>query len=338
MLNDFIAWLDQNLDPAEGGLEATTLKELLASRRAELESSGSLGDVRVMVEQHARDRGMPQLLDVFDAAQARWAALSPAEQKVESPSGSSSITKQPIVATSVSSKLASIFSYGGAIGVGLFSAFLLFIIWTSIANDVLLHSLADIAVARGLITFFFTLGTIGISVVMIAGLFLSSVDQTVLKQRFDSGKEILTALIAILGTVVGFYFGSQSSDRADRAVELQPIQVSNAAPKAGETLQLSTFASGGDAPYRFSIDFQWTEAEAALAKEMPDITNKETPSGFIAEKIAIPAAARGKTIPYTLVVTDAANRSVSLSGEKLVVAGETAVAPTTNQQGGAGTP
>jgi hypothetical protein len=337
MLNDFIAWLDQNLDPGEGGAEAAALKELLTNRRAELESTGSPEGIRTIVEQHARDRGMPQLVEVFDAAQARWAAL-PTTERAEWELKASNATKQSGTATSSPSKLSTIFSYGGAIGVGLFSAFLLYIIWSSIANDSLLRSLADIAVARGLITFFFTLGTIGISVVMIAGLFLSSVDQIILKQRFDSGKEILTALIAILGTVVGFYFGSQSSDRADRAVELQPIQVSNAAPKAGEALQLSTFASGGDAPYRFSIDFQWTEAEAALAKELPDITNKETPSGFIAEKIAIPAAARGKTIPYTLVVTDAANRSVSLSGEKLVVAGETAVAPTANQQGGAGTP
>ena len=191
-----------------------------------------------------------------------------------------------------------------------------------------MRSLADVAVARGLITFFFTIGTIGIAFVMIASLFVSSLEGPLLKQRFDSGKEILTALIAILGTVVGFYFGSQSSERAATAIDIQPIAVSNAAPKPEETVQISTLASGGEAPYRYSIAFHGPEGDTELAKELPVITDKDSPSGFISEKISIPRQAAGKSISYDLLVTDAGKHATSLSGEKLVVAGADKLAST----------
>ncbi len=306
MATNFLAWFDQTL-AANGGNEAVaTLKPFVDERRAQLAQLDGIEDMRALVQQHAQDRNSPGLVAAFDRASAQYlAAANAAKDQSPPPTG----------------WFATLLSYSGGIVVGLITFALLGIIGYFLLHETLLRSLADVAVARGLITFFFTIGTIGIGFVMIASLFVSSLEGSLLKQRFDSGKEILTALIAILGTVVGFYFGSQSSERADAVIELQPIVVSDAAPAAAETVQISTLAAGGEPPYRYTIDFQWPEADGELAAELPDITNKQSPTGFIAEKFAIPRPAAGKSIPYVILVTDASNRSASLSGETLEIAG-----------------
>lgn len=60
--------------------------------------------------------------------------------------------------------------------------------------------------ARTLITFLVAVGTIAIA-------FLATMTAMVIreyKERFDAAKEVLVVLIGILGTIVGFYFGTAS--------------------------------------------------------------------------------------------------------------------------------
>lgn len=71
-------------------------------------------------------------------------------------------------------------------------------------------SLAEDTHARGLITFFFALVTVGISLILVVAVFTSSVEN--IKERFDMGKDVLTAVIGVFGTIVGFYFGVAIAD------------------------------------------------------------------------------------------------------------------------------
>jgi hypothetical protein len=64
----------------------------------------------------------------------------------------------------------------------------------------------DIEYARGFITVLFGVGTIGIALILIlSAVFLT--DERA-KERFDRGKEILSLLLGIFGTIVGFYYGA----------------------------------------------------------------------------------------------------------------------------------
>jgi hypothetical protein len=114
----------------------------------------------------------------------------------------------------------------------------------------------------------------------------------VVKDRFALGKEILSILIGVLGTIVGFYFGSSVSG------QMQPLQVASAVitndqPKKGEKTTLIAFVTGGKAPYTYSIIFT------------PNINSdvKDVPStdGAIKQDIQTPADTP-KDISVTFII------------------------------------
>ena len=67
-------------------------------------------------------------------------------------------------------------------------------------------------VARGLITFLVAIVTVAIAIILTLSAVMSSSKDY--KERFALGKEILTIFIGVLGTIVGFYFGSAQIEKA----------------------------------------------------------------------------------------------------------------------------
>lgn len=86
-----------------------------------------------------------------------------------------------------------------------------------------------------------------------------------LDRRFALGKEILTLLIGILGTIIGFYYGS-SVKRGDaenggngqngaNSVRVSSVVLDPALPKANGAFTLNAGLEGGTRPYTYSIAF-----------------------------------------------------------------------------------
>jgi hypothetical protein len=91
--------------------------------------------------------------------------------------------------------------------------------------------IANVDYARGMITLLFTVGTVIIALLLtLSAIFLTGSDA---KERFDRGKEVLSLLIGIFGTIIGFYFGSASQgtppnasvpvQQQERLQEVQPV-------------------------------------------------------------------------------------------------------------------
>src|SRR6185312_5841331 len=87
--------------------------------------------------------------------------------------------------------------------------------------------------ARGLITYLFTVVTIGTAIVLIIS-GLTGGD----KEQFDRGKEILGLLLGVFGTMVGFYFGSEVTHARNR-LSLTPPLLSATEVAAGEKLTVT---------------------------------------------------------------------------------------------------
>src|SRR4029077_8441261 len=105
-----------------------------------------------------------------------------------------------------------------------------------------LESLQSLEISRGLITFLVVFTTILIAITLVLYITISTADPAEIKDRFGFGKEILTALIGILGTILGFYFGQ--SVAGPSTLQVTPVYISNVTPKVAELVTLTYFATG----------------------------------------------------------------------------------------------
>jgi cytochrome c len=115
------------------------------------------------------------------------------------------------------------------LGVGIFIALIIGIYQ---GGGALLDSLKNTEVARGLITFLVTFTTVSIAILLAIYALGSGNTSAEVKERFSLGMQILTALIGILGTVLGFYFATLQPKPAVS----QTTQVVAATPDDAKTL------------------------------------------------------------------------------------------------------
>jgi len=155
---------------------------------------------------------------------------------------------------------------------------------------------------------FITFTTVGIAIILaVSTIFSSSGDDE--DKRFDKGKQVLSVLIGLLGTIVGFYFGSSTEIKAApksagaQVLAIAPANISNLQPKKGEKFTISSFVSGGKAPYVYAITFD--------PPLLPAVKDAKSPDCVIRQEVAVPdILAADAQVKYQISVTDSENKTV----------------------------
>jgi len=157
----------------------------------------------------------------------------------------------------------------------------------------ILDKLSDIQYARGLITYLFAIVTIGVLIILILSALLGEGDA---KERFGQAKEILSLLIGIFGTIIGFYFGSQiavGQKAPEESIKIITPLIPDTLASGGKTT-LITHVIGGKPPYHYSIGVGISSVS----------TYDKNTQGWIREEVDVPRVNRDSTTTVNINVKD----------------------------------
>ncbi|MBN1907402.1 MAG: hypothetical protein JW927_20150 [Deltaproteobacteria bacterium] len=163
-----------------------------------------------------------------------------------------------------------------------------------LARSPLINKLSEPGFARGVITFIICISTIALAFIMVYQAFQGQSDDT----KFRRAREIFTGLMGVLGTIVGFYFGSAVLD-AD-APKVANLQISDK--------EIVSYVSGGTMPYRVEIILKGKYADSSNF----DIKNNIiTEDGWVRYIFANPVVEAS----VELLVKDSKNIAASNKGQ-----------------------
>lgn len=174
-----------------------------------------------------------------------------------------------------------------------------------IGDSSIVEGLSESKTARGLITFIFAIGTMGIALLVCLRGLVGSGEPA--KESFYRAKEVLTILVGILGTIVGFYFGSAPEERPAELTVAAPILSAHEVQSQDEVL-FTTFVSGGKSPYRYTITFP--QLNDLVIEGLADR------SGWIRKKFSAPVVATDMRLVYRLEIEDAGGTKGAFKCEK----------------------
>ena len=170
-----------------------------------------------------------------------------------------------------------------------------------------LLNMAKAEFARGLITYLFAVVTIGTAVVLVVSALTSGATEEH-EKKFQRGKEILSLLLGIFGTIVGFYFGSEikSTTPAEVAtLRVTPPLLSQESVVGGETVIVTAAVTGGTLPYYYGIALG---DESDVKYDQPVGKN-----GWIVAKLSTPTVREKKPVSIRLSVKDARGHVLTTS-------------------------
>ncbi len=173
--------------------------------------------------------------------------------------------------------------------------------------------------ARGLITFLFSFSTVAIFLIIVICIFFYSPSE--LKERIDHAKDILSLIIGIFGTILGFYFGSLSNtDRPpERQLYIANVHATPAIASPGTTVTITASPLGGTRPYTYDFSAVDPTGSAGLLKDDKDLTVDKA-ARELTLTIPIPGSiSTPSSVTYTLTLKDANKSSTQISGVVIIV-------------------
>jgi hypothetical protein len=184
---------------------------------------------------------------------------------------------------------------------------LVWLIFGVLGKRQVVPQLVEIAYARGLITYILAVGTIGIAILLTIGaLVLQDAE------KFNRGKEILTILVGVLGTIVGFYYGSETDARAGAGrLSISPPRLSNRAPLPGDSVEMTFVVRGGTPPYTYEVSFKDAPKNAAWERKVGHTDEMD----WAAEKFDLKEAKAGSKLIYTIRAVDAAGAAQAYTSD-----------------------
>ncbi|MBS0206726.1 MAG: hypothetical protein JSS49_27945 [Planctomycetes bacterium] len=175
----------------------------------------------------------------------------------------------------------------------------------------LLEFLSSIQGARGLITFLIAIGTIAIAVILtLASVLMETDGIDALKERLSKGKEILTVLVGVLGTIVGFYFAHNPDDSPGGKVTVAVVAVPNEVT-VGEEFEVLAMTTGGTLPY---------DATPVITVGGKGVTGEGTVNeqGLIKVKFKVADDATAGPISLVVGVRDKTGKTASAKSDVIV--------------------
>jgi hypothetical protein len=151
--------------------------------------------------------------------------------------------------------------------------------------------------ARGLITFLFSISTIAVFLLIAIATFWIKKDEV--EERFSKAKDLLTVMIGIFGTILGFYYGSlpETKDEQPQGAGAGSPATSSLLVDPGGQARAATWTAGGLPPGKYEL--------YVFESDKPTDTG---PAGF----------AKPASMNFTLVVRDA-NGAQANAADLLVV-------------------
>jgi len=194
-----------------------------------------------------------------------------------------------------------------------------FIVYGITGKASIVDQVQDTGRARGLITFIITMGSVGVAIILVIAAIISEGTIEEVKARLDQGRQVLTPLVGILGTIVGFYFGQASTTPASPASTVaatQQLRVTDVSlvpeeQKAGNTITVIASISGGIPPYTYSIAF--------TPKVVPDLVNQPSSDGKVRRDIMIPAVVTAPEAQLQVLAVDASAKNASAGPRTLKI-------------------
>jgi hypothetical protein len=280
-LDNFATWL-KNLDSTQSP-DVKQLQDFSAANQG-WPTGDNVADYVRVISQHAPDAGArDQMLSTLAQKYADWSVAQ--KPKIEN-------FRQFLMEHSTSLLLA-------AFGVVL----ALILTWGVFRPD-FLRGLATPATARGLIAFLFSFTTIALFILIAIAIFWMGA--TDLKDRFDRAKDLLTLMIGIFGTILGFYFGSANSTGQTNtdasALSLSSVAATSSTIAPGEQTTLSATVAGGQPPLTY--DLHVTDASGAKVDDL-DVIGQSVQDDKVDASVKIPDSAKAPaTLNYALIVHD----------------------------------